>query len=161
MFNFKIAQRKVWFNMYCFKTKIFKCIISHLFIISLLFNFSLFRCLAKDNLGYDPKNPIIIDSVKDFEAFAEDLEDGNSYKNKFVSLKRDIVIDNHNRNLIKNFLKSDSIILGKFEGDFNGNGHTITIKAKNKSKNSNKVLFKSLGKNAKVEKVKISSSFSS
>lgn len=140
------------------KTKIFRVLVI-LFLVSALILglFSSTGCFSECEPGCCPNNPLIIKSVKDLETFASDLEDGNSYSDKFITLKSDISINKHNKILWKNLKKNGTLLTGTFNGSFNGNGHTITIVNKDDSKKSEKILFESLGNNAKVKNLKVKS----
>lgn len=146
--------------MFRIKTKIFRVIVTSFLIISLLLGFFIAnKCFSIDKPGDSPENPIVINSIKDLETFAQDLDEGNSYSNKFVELNNDISINKNNKVFSKNFKKHGTLFVGTFDGVFNGNNYTIDVNIKDKSKKSDTLLFKSLGKKAKIKNLKSNFSF--
>ena len=67
--------------------------------------------------GSSINNPLVISNVDDWNAFANSVNAGNTYKGQFVKLHADISV----------FQKVGDYTKGKaFSGIFDGNGHTIT-----------------------------------
>ena len=141
------------------KIKILKTAITSILVISLLVSMFAFKCFSICEVGQCFDNPIIISSIQDFEVFADDIEEGNSYSGKFISLKSDIVIDKYNKALLKNFEEMGSLIKGIFDGNLDCNNYTITLKTNSKTKGTENILFNSLGKNAKVKNLKVKFDF--
>ncbi|MBQ8676358.1 MAG: hypothetical protein IJ528_09110, partial [Bacteroidaceae bacterium] len=66
------------------------------------------------------ENPYVISTAEEWEAFAKKVNDGDSYKGKFVMLGGDFEVSTYQ------LLGTNIGFSNAFKGTFDGNGHTLT-----------------------------------
>lgn len=116
------------------------------------------NCFALCEPGDSYDNPIIINSLADLETLAQDVNEGKSYKGKYITLDNDIVIGNDTeKNNLPVFWESigNSNLNSIFDGTFDGNGHTIKCNICGFSNNSTNSLFGSIGENGNIKNLNV------
>ena len=95
------------------------------------------------------KSPYLISSAENLKAFAESVNKGKTYQNKYISLDDDIDLNEEE-------LKDTIGIKGKlFAGNFDGKNHTIFNLNINKPKEEYVGLFGSLGNGGSISNITI------
>ena len=144
--------------MFSVKKNFLKVIATSILIVNLFFPLVGIKCFSSISPGDSTENPIVLASVQDLEALVEDVNEGISYSGKYFVLRKDICIKENNKVLSNS---KEPVIKGKFNGVFDGNGHTIIFKTKNSAQEDKRVLFDYLGKNAAIKNLNIKGNISS
>ncbi|MBR4016137.1 MAG: S-layer homology domain-containing protein [Anaerotignum sp.] len=105
------------------------------------------------------ENPYIIQTAEQLKAFAEAVDEGESYDGEFVALGDDITLDSEeNWNPIGTEGKAEETTKTIFNGTFDGRGYTIsglTIKDSSYTDESNLGLFSALNNEAVVKNLNL------